>query len=74
MDILRKRDGMNYEEPDKGCIYYMYPIGEIDTGSVSFAKKEYAECYVVTVPYEMQVLSKDLKLGLDEAKDKVLVK
>lgn len=60
---LRARDNINYEIPDFGCIYYMYPYGSFDLNNLFFSKQEYAECYVVTVPKEMQVATRELTYG-----------
>ena len=71
IDKYRKRDGINYELPDDGGIFYIKKYGKFSEDS-SYTIEQYATCYVTIVREENQVSQSELMIGLD--KNKVLVK
>ena len=72
MDNLRQRDGIMYDPTEDSYCFYMYPMKSTDLEKLSYTRGEFARNYVITVPQDMQVYSKDLKLGLDNIKTKTL--
>ena len=69
---LRKKDGVDYKYPESTYWFYLYPMEECNSAEISYSVEEYAKNYLVTVPQDMQVNSKDLKMNLDKDKVKTL--
>ena len=70
IEELRNNDGINYKYPELSYFYYEYPLEFEYSDDINLTREEYAKNYLVSVPKEMQVYSKDLKLGLDNIKTK----
>ena len=72
IDHFRERDGIAYKTPEFSYLACLYPVHSFVTDEFYATREEYAKCYLRTVPVELQVLSKDITLGLDAEKVKVL--
>ncbi len=72
INALREKDGINYKYPESSYWFYLYPMGEYNTDNLEFTKEVYAKNYLRSVPQDMQVYAKDLKMGLDKDKVKTL--
>ena len=57
-------------------VNYLIPYSTegISNDELNFTIEDYAKYYLVSVPEDMRVLTKDLKMGLEIDKDKVLEK
>ena len=64
------KDKINYKYPEGSYFYYNFPYDFEYNDDIVMTEEEYAKNYLVNVPTEMQVYSKDLKLGLDNVKTK----
>ena len=71
IEYFREKDKINYKYPERSYYAYMYPMEEFNTNEVGYTKEEYAKNYLVTVPEDMQVTTKDLKMGLEIDNEKV---
>lgn len=69
---FREKDGINYKRPELSYYFCLYPVDGFVTDEFYVTREEYARCYLTSVPVELQVLSKDITLGLDAEKVKVL--
>ena len=74
-NYFAEKDGINYKPLENSYYYYIYPKngeGDFSLEDIVKTKEEFAKYYIISLPDDLRVNSKDLKMGLDKDKVKVL--
>ena len=68
-----ERDKINYKPLNPSYYYYIYPTFEdiFYLNEIERTKREFAEYYIISIPLDMQVSTKDLQIGLTNDNRKV---
>ena len=74
-DYLVEKSNIKYKPIENSYLYYIYPgngTSNFSLDKIVKTKEEYAKYYIISLPDDLRVTTKDLKLGLDKDKIKTL--
>lgn len=66
-------DNINYKPLENSYYFYIHYNEEYSLGNIYMSKKDYAKYYIISVPEDLQVSTKDLGMKLEDLKVKVML-